>query len=134
METRSVYCPRCDHDVSVTLTPHPLHGSGQATLPDGGEMVCLDFGPQCTGERCAISALPRVVMGVRLARSGLGGEQMETVRALCEACETVQPLQVIDDTHARCPACDTVNLWTMVRLDGAEWVAVTGRKAEAELG
>ena len=133
MESRSVYCPKCDHDVTVTLTPQPLHG-GHATLPDGGETVCLDFGPQCTGEVCAISALPRVVMGVRLARSGLPAERMETVQALCEACETVQRLEIIDETHAHCPACDTVQLWTMVRLDGEEWVAVTGRKAEAELG
>ncbi len=134
METRKVFCPKCNHDVSVTLTPQPLHGLGRATIPDGGETVCLDFGPECTGEVCAISALPRVVMGVRLARSGLRPERLETVQALCEACERVQHLQIVDDTHARCPACDTVNVWTMVRLDGEEWIAVTGRRAEAELG
>lgn len=133
METRKVFCPRCDHDVSVTVTPRPLHGSGHATLPDGGEMVCLDFGPRCTGALCAISALPRAVMGVRLARSGLRPDQLETVRALCDGCEAVQALEIIDDTHARCPACDAVNVWTMIRLDGEEWVAVTGRRAEAEL-
>ena len=33
----------------------------------------------------------------------------------------------------RCPRCETVNRWAMIRLDGEEWVAVTGRKAEAEL-
>ena len=133
MESRTVFCPKCDHDVTLTLTPQPLHGTGQATLPDGGETVCLDFGPQCTGETCALSALPRVVMGVRLARSGLRPEQLDTVQALCDACESVQHLQIIDGSHARCPACDTINLWTMVRLDGEEWVAVTGPRAEAEM-
>lgn len=134
MESRNVFCPKCNHDVTVTLTPRPLHGSGHAALPDGGELVCLDFGPQCTGEFCAISSLPRVVMGVRLARSGLPHEQMERVRALCEGCDRVQPLEIIDATHAHCPACDAINVWTMVRLDGEEWIAVTGRRAEAELG
>ncbi len=133
MESRKVFCPKCNHDVTVTVTPQPLHGSGHATLPDGGDMVCLDFGPQCTGERCAVSALPRVVMGVRLARSGMAPERLETVRAVCEACERVQELEIIDDTHAHCPACDTINVWTMLRLDGEQWVAVTGRRAEAEL-
>lgn len=132
MQTRKVYCPKCDHDVTVTVTPQPLHG-GHATLPDGGETVCLDFGPRCTGQLCAISALPKVVMGVRLARSGLPHPNMETVQALCEACGKVARLEVVDETHARCPQCDTVQLWTAVRLDGEEWVAVTGRKAEAEL-
>lgn len=132
MESRTVFCPKCNHDVAVTVTPQPLHG-GHATLPDAGEMVCLDFGRRCTGAVCALSAMPRVVMGVRLARSGLRPEQLETVRALCESCETVQSLEIIDETHAHCPACDSVHVWTMVRLDGEEWVAVTGRRAEAEL-
>ncbi|MFP4623335.1 MAG: hypothetical protein ACOCVZ_02280 [Gemmatimonadota bacterium] len=132
MESRTVFCPKCDHDVTVTLTPHPLHG-GHATLSDGGELVCLDFGPQCTGDVCAISALPKAVMGVRLARSGLKPEQLRTVQALCEGCERVQPLEIVDETHARCPVCDAINLWAMVRLDGEEWIAVTGPKAEATM-
>lgn len=133
METRQVFCPMCDHDVVVTVTPQPLHGIGHANIPDGGELVCLDFGPRCTGATCAISTLPRVVMGIRLARSGLRSQHMDTVRAVCDGCQTIQSLDVIDHTHARCPACGTINLWTMVRLDGEEWLAVTGGKAEAEL-
>lgn len=133
MESRKVFCPKCNHDVAVTVTPRPLHGSGQAPISEGGEMVCLDFGPQCTGERCAVSALPKVVMGVRLARSGLPHERMETVRALCEGCERVQTLEVIDETHAHCPGCDTINRWTLIRLHGEDCIAVTGARAEAEL-
>ena len=132
MQERKVYCPKCDHDVTVTLTPQPLH-NGHATLPDGGEMVCLDFGGSCKTGSCAISALPSAVMGVRLARSGLNPEQLETVQARCDGCGRVAHLQVVDASHARCPACDTVQLWSMVRLDGEEWVAVTGPRAEAEL-
>jgi hypothetical protein len=112
METRKMFCPQCAHEVTVTL----------------------DFGAECRDERCAISALPRVVMGVRLAKSGLRPERMEHVQALCEGCERVVQLAVVDESHAVCPDCETVNRWTMVRLDGEEWVAVTGRRAEAELG
>lgn len=133
METRKMFCPQCQHQVTVTLTPQPLHG-GHASLPDGGKLVCLDFGAQCRDERCAVSALPREVMAVRLARSGLRPDRLQHVRALCEGCEQVVALAVIDDSHAICPDCDTVNRWAMIRLDGEEWVAVTGRKAEAELG
>lgn len=132
MEARKVFCPKCNEDVTVTVTRQPLHG-GHATVPDGGETVCLDFGPRCTGQFCAISALPKVVMGVRLARSGLPHDRMQSVQALCDGCGKVAQLDVVDETHARCPLCDTIQQWTMVRLDGEEWVAVTGRKAEAEL-
>ena len=133
METRTMFCSQCKHEVTVTLTPQPLHG-GHASLPDGGKLVCLDFGPQCTDDRCTVSRLPREVMGVRLAKSGLRPERLEHVRAVCEGCETLVRLAVIDDTHAVCPECETVNRWAMIRLDGEEWVAVTGKKAEAELG
>ena len=132
MKERTMYCAQCDHDVNVTVTPQPLHG-GQATLPDGGRLVCLDFGPQCRDERCAVSKLPRAVMGVRLAKSGFQPERMETVRAVCEGCDEIAELAIVDETHAVCPACETVNRWAMIRLDGEEWVAVTGSKAEAEL-
>lgn len=128
-----MFCSECKHDVKVTVTPQPLH-NGHASLPDGGGMVCLNFGPQCRDERCAVSSLPRVVMGVRLAKSGLKPANLEHVQALCEGCEQVARLAVVNETHAVCPHCETVNRWAMVRLDGEEWVAVTGKNAEAELG
>lgn len=132
-ETRTLYCPKCSHDVTVTLSSEPLHG-GHATLPDGGEVVCLDFGPECTSPLCAVFRVPRVVMGVRLARSGLRPERLEHIRALCDGCQRLVELQIIDETHAHCPECGTVNTWTMMRLDGEQWVAITGPRAEAELG
>lgn len=133
MEERTMFCPQCKHEVTVTLTPQPLHG-GHASLPDGGKLVCLDFGPQCTDDRCAVSSLPREVMGVRLAKSGLRPERLEHVKAVCEGCDELVELSITDASHAVCPACETVNRWAVVRLDGEEWVAVTGKKAEAELG
>lgn len=132
METRNLYCPKCKHDVSVTLTQSPLHG-GHANVDDAAEVVCLDFGPQCDGSLCSIFGLPRVVMGVRLARTGLRPEQFVSVRALCDGCHRVVAMGVVDDTHAHCPDCGTVNTWTMIRIDGEEWVAVTGSRAIAEL-
>jgi len=135
METRTVFCPKCQHDVSVVVTAPPLHG-GQAPVGTAAdmEMVCLDFGPGCSGALCSIFGLPRVVMGVRLARSGLRPERLETVRALCDGCTRLVELEVVDETHAHCPECNTINTWTLIRLDGEEWVAVTGQRAEAELG
>jgi hypothetical protein len=132
MEFRNMYCPKCKHDVSITLTQSPLH-RGHANVDDGAEVVCLDFGPQCSGALCSVFGLPRVVMGVRLSRSGLRPEQLETVQALCDGCHRVVGMHVVDETHAHCPDCGTVNTWTMIRLDGEEWVAVTGSRAEAEL-
>ncbi len=132
MTERKMFCPQCKHEVTVTQTPVPLHG-GHASLPDAGRMVCLNFGPDCTDDRCPVSKLPKTVMGVRLARSGFDAENLEHVQAVCEGCERLVEMAVIDESHAVCTECDTVNRWAVVRLDGEEWVAVTGKKAEAEL-
>jgi hypothetical protein len=132
MKERTMFCPQCQNEVTVTQTPAPLHG-GPANLPDAGRLVCLNFGPDCRDDRCSVSRLPKTVMGVRLARSDLDAENMEYVQAVCEGCERLVELAVVDESHAVCPDCETVNRWATVRLDGEEWVAVTGKKAEAEL-
>jgi hypothetical protein len=72
METHIAYCSACDQAVRVAVTDAPVH-SDQAPLRDG-ELVCLDFGERCTGSMCPMFGLPRVLMGVRLARSGLRPE------------------------------------------------------------
>lgn len=133
LETRKTYCRRCNRDVTVAISPAPLH-EGQANLPDGGHVVCLDFGPECTGPICATFGVPRVVMGVRLARSGLRPERLPAIKAVCDGCGRLVSMEVVDDTHAHCPECATINIWTLIRLDGEEWVAVTGKRAELELG
>jgi hypothetical protein len=120
---QKAYCSACDKQVQVTWTPAPMHG-GQATLPDGPELVCLDFGEHCTGELCPAFGLPRVLMGVRLARSGLKPEALRTLSAPCQACGQLVDLQIIDDNNATCPACGTTNRWVHLALEDGDYVAL----------
>ncbi len=127
-ETRKTWCAHCQKEVLVTLTPGSPRG-GQANLGDQDEVVCLDFGDSCDGEICPLSRLRPVVMGVRLARSGLR-EEWGTVRAQCEGCGQVSELEVVDMDHAFCTLCGTTNTWMILELDGEGRVAVTGRRGE----
>lgn len=131
-ELGRTFCHRCDRNVTVAITPAPLH-DGHASIPDAGDTVCLDFGAHCDGPMCGTFGQPRIVMGVRLARSGLRPDSLPAVQAVCDGCARFVRMDVLDDTHAHCPECGTVNIWTLVRVDGEEWVAVTGKRAEAEL-
>jgi phage FluMu protein Com len=118
MKNHTVYCPSCDKDVHVTLTPAPLHG-GTSNIPDAPELVCLTFGSSCSSGRCPVSGLPSLVMGVRLARSGIDpDEPWSTIRVRCETCERVTEMEVLDDLHAFCPECQTTNRW--MKLDVGE--------------
>ena len=69
MQSQTAYCSACDQDVRVVVTDAPAH-EGQAPLADA-QVVCLDFGARCTGSMCPMFGLPRILMGVRLAQSGL---------------------------------------------------------------
>ena len=131
-ELGRTFCPRCDRNITVAITPAPLH-DGHANIPDAGDIVCLDFGAQCDGPMCATFGQPRIVMGLRLARSGMRPDALPTVQAVCDGCARFVRMDVIDGTHAHCTECDTVNIWTLIRVDGEEWVAVTGKRAEAEM-
>jgi hypothetical protein len=122
MQTHYAFCSACDRPVRVALTRAPVHG-GQPMLEDGPELVCLEFGEQCTGEFCPMFGLPSILMGVRLARSDLSPETWRTVQAPCEGCNSVQELQVLDRTHAHCPACGTINQFLILRLDDGAYVA-----------
>ncbi len=90
-------------------------------------MVCLDFGDKCDGEVCPLSRYRPVVMGVRLARSGLR-EEWTTVRAQCEGCGQVSDLKVLDREHAFCVLCGTTNTWMVLEFCDRGQVVVTGRK------
>ncbi|MFC1791316.1 hypothetical protein ACFL0I_02470 [Gemmatimonadota bacterium] len=125
-ETRKTYCTHCKKEVLVAITPGAPR-SGQASLPDHDEVVCLDFGDKCDGEICPLSRFRPVVMGVRLARSGLR-EEWTTVRAQCEGCGQLSDLEVLDMDHAFCALCGTTNSWMVLELDDEGRVAVTGRK------
>jgi hypothetical protein len=125
MDTHSAYCSACDQQVRIALTPAPLHG-GQATLPDAPDVVCLDFGVRCTGQFCPMFGLPRVVMGVRLARSELRTDGWTTVRGFCDGCERVTEMEVVNGTHAFCPICHTTNRFSVLSIDDGRYVVVGG--------
>ena len=126
-ETKKTYCSHCQKEVLVAITPRASR-SGHAMLQDHDEVVCLDFGDKCDGEVCPLSRFRPVVMGVRLARSGLR-EEWTTVRAQCEGCGQLTDLKVLDRDHAFCPLCGTTNTWMVLELDDHGRVVVTGRKA-----
>ena len=128
MNTQTAYCSACDKPVRIALTPAPVHG-GQASLPDSPEVVCLDFGAKCTGELCPMFGLPRILMGMRLARSGLKEEGWTTIEAPCDGCGAPREMEVIDATHAYCPTCGTVNRYVFLDLEDGRYVAV-GRPEE----
>ena len=121
-ETR-VYCPACNHKVKLVVTPG--HADSQATLPDGGEVVCLDFGEGCGEGKCPVTGRPGVVMGVRLAKTHLKDETFRMVHGECGSCGFLTALEMVDDEHALCPLCNTTNAYVMVDLEDGFVVAVT---------
>ena len=124
METRHVYCPGGNHKVRLLVTRG--HPEGQANLPPGAEVVCLDFGEGCSEGVCPLTSRPGVVMGVRLARSHLRDEAFRTVHGECASCGQLTALEMVDDEHAVCPLCNSTNSYVIVDLDGESAVAVTG--------
>lgn len=122
MSTSTVYCTACDKQVHLTCTAAPLH-EGEANLPDAPELVCLTFGSRCAAGRCPISGLPSVVMGVRLAKSGLEpDEPWRTLRMQCDGCGRVTDQEVLDNVHAFCPVCGTTNRWFRINMGEEEYV------------
>jgi hypothetical protein len=123
MRTETHYCRGCDRHVRIAWTPAPGH-EGHATLPDGPEMVCLDLEECCTGGLCPLSNLPRLVMGVRLARSELRPDGWPTAHLRCVGCEQTTEMRVVDDSHVVCAACGTVNPWVLLELMEQGYFAV----------
>lgn len=78
---------------------------------------CLTFGSRCAESRCPISGLPSVVMGVRLARSGMTPEnEWRTINMRCDGCDQITEMEVLDNVHAFCPICQTTNRWFQVNM------------------
>ncbi len=131
METRTAFCPRCEGPIHVTLTDGP---GGHANVPDG-EVVCLDFHDKCTEGSCPLHGLPGVVMGVRLARSGLKPlEEWDTVTGVCDGCGNTVEMEVLDKTYAVCSICNTTNEWQLIKLDDESHVAVMQKKWKEQGG
>ena len=123
-DARSVYCPGCDAQVQITMTRAPAHG-GHANLPDGAEMVCLNFGGGCADGRCPMTGMPGIVMGVRLAKSHLVDEHFPTMLAPCDACGNVATLEILDERYAFCPICESTTQWMRLNVDREESVVFT---------
>ena len=128
METRTTFCSHCNKSVKLGITPAAEHG-GHANLPEGGDLVCLDFGAGCEGGECPISGLPSIVMGFRLARSQEDkSDPWPVVNATCDACGQKTDLEVLDSSHAYCTICGTTSTLLMLPLDDGHYVLVD-RKA-----
>lgn len=122
MHTHTAYCSARDQNVRVAMTEEPTH-DGQANLHDM-EIVCLDYGKQCTGDLCPAFGLPRVLMGVRLARSGEAHGALPSIMAKCQGCDDLTSLDVVDDKLAVCTVCGTTNRWYHIETEDGEFVAV----------
>jgi hypothetical protein len=125
MKTEVAYCSGCGHQVRLAFTDPPPH-DGQANLPDGEQIVCLDYQESCAGGKCPSTGKPGIVMGVRLAKSHLNDESFKTIRARCEGCGQVSELEILDANFALCPLCNTTNRWVMLTLADGSAIAVAG--------
>jgi hypothetical protein len=134
METRNAFCPQCDTPLHVTITPGPTVQGGQATLSDA-QVVCLDFRDKCTEGSCPLCDVAGIVMGVRLARSGLKPiSEWDTVIGVCSGCEEAVELELLDGTYAYCPQCGTTNQWQLIELADEGHVALMQKKWREEGG
>ena len=107
MNTQRFFCPGCKREVSFAATRAPGH-LGQANLTeDTPEPVCLDYGACCTESSCALTGEALVVMGFRLARSGLREEAWPVVTAYCPECDEQRELDVLDPAHGYCSICNS---------------------------
>ncbi len=115
MDTQMAWCPGCNHPVRLSLTAeHP--GESHANLPEGGELVCLDFQAGCSEGTCPLTGRAGIVMGVRLARSHLPHEA-QTVHTTCTACSQLSELEVLDANYAVCALCDSTLRIVMLTLN-----------------
>lgn len=114
-DIRELYCATCGHRVRLATTPAPtLHG--HANLPDGGDVVCLDYEGGCTSESpCALTGRPGIVMAYRLARSHLDDDRWSRIRADCPACGVEAELERLDERHVFCTICETASILGSVK-------------------
>lgn len=123
MNTEVVYCPSCRHGVRIGVTD--AHADGHANLPEGGQLVCLDFSGACGEGTCPLSGSRGVVMGVRLAKSHLNDAAFQAVYGPCGSCGALVGLRMLDDRHAICPECESVNDYVFIDLEDGGAVALT---------
>lgn len=124
MLQQTAYCSACDQDVRVVVTDAPVY-SDQAPV-SGPEVVCLDFGQRCTGAMCPMFGLPSIMMGVRLASSGLRPDAFATVTTQCRECNETVDLQIINDEYTYCPACGSRSRWIRLQIGDEDYIALAG--------
>src|SRR5512146_2884637 len=100
----NAFCVVRQANVHIAWTQLPIHDD-VATLPDSPVPVCLDFGPACNVRRCPTFQVPRSVMAVWVARSGLGAERLPVIHGTCRVCGAVADLLQVDVGCLYCPAC-----------------------------
>lgn len=123
MQTSVAYCPGCNHPVRLTLTDeHPR--DSQANLPEGGDLVCLDFQSGCSEGTCPLTGKAGIVMGVRLARSHLPHEA-RLVHTTCSACGQLSELEVLDANYAVCTLCESTLRIVTLSLNDETRIIVT---------
>jgi len=122
MEVHHAYCSACDSPVRIAVTPSGAY-SGQAPVADQPDVVCLDFGERCTGAMCPMIGLPRILMGIRLAQSGLR-DSWQTFKAPCQSCGMDVDFEVLDSKYALCPACNSRHRWLKFDAEGDAFVAL----------
>lgn len=123
MEIQHAFCTACDQPVRIVVMPASAY-SGQATVADQGDVVCLDFGEKCTGAMCPMLGLPRMLMGIRLARSGLADAAWQTFHAPCQSCGQTVDFEILDARFALCPACNARHRWLRFDVEHGAFVAL----------
>lgn len=123
MSTEVVFCPSCRHGVRIGVTE--AHRDGQANLPAGGQLVCLDFSGACGDGTCPLSGSRGVVMGVRLAKSHLNDGAFQQIHGPCASCRALVALKMLDESHAICPECESVNEYVFVDMEDGGALALT---------
>ena len=113
MNTRTEFCARCGRTVRLAETDGPAH-LGQATLPDGPELLCLDV--CCETGACPLTHESAASMMARLSRSALNPTRFALVRLACDGCGLTTEMEVLDGTRARCTLCGAMNPWVVDAL------------------
>ncbi|MFV2006368.1 MAG: hypothetical protein ACC667_02935 [Longimicrobiales bacterium] len=134
MDVKKAFCPSCDHEVRLTITPDPSTHGGHANVADGHQVVCLDFIEGCADRNCSLSGLPAIVMGMRLARSEIEQSRWKTIHALCDGCGDPRDMKIVDSTYAYCTQCGTTNRWTVIDLEDESRVAIMEKRWEQDGG
>lgn len=65
MDVRTAYCSACDRNVRVVLKPG---AERSADAPRASDLVCLEYGDQCTGDMCPLFDVPSDEMRKNLNR------------------------------------------------------------------